>query len=142
MAEIETGMNLYEFNKSTLVKAPSATSAQMDLMRNRLRKFLAKNNKAKYYYMMFCRDIADYTLFTSKDFEISDYAEQMEEDIQDCFRNRGMEIMMIDINDDDVVEIWTRVNHPEDESLNEIYLYHIFPYDEAIIEYSTDCEVS
>lgn len=135
MAEIETGMNLYEFNKSTLMNAPSATSAEMELMRNKLKKFFAKNNKAHHYYMMLCKDLSDYTIFTSKDFEISYYSDIMEEDVQDCFKNRNMEIMMIDINDDNVVEIWTRVNHYEEDVSNEIYLYHIFPYDEAIIEY-------
>lgn len=140
MAELETGMTLYDFNKATLVNAPSATSAEMELMRNKLRKFFAKNIDVQHYYMMLCKDLSDYTIFTSKDYEISYYSDVMTKDIEDCFKNRNMEIMMIDINEDNVVEIWTRVNHLEEDIANEIYLYHIFPYDTAIIEYSMDRE--
>lgn len=135
MAEIDSGMNLYEFNKSTLVNAPSATSAEMDLMRSRVRKYLANNPNANRYYMLLCRELADYTLFNSTDLLISECSEVMEADIQDCFNNRNMEIMMMDINNDNVVEIWVRVNHTEEDIPNEIYLYHLFPCDMGVIEY-------
>ena len=135
MAEIDSGMNLYEFNKSTLVNAPSATSAEVELMRSRVKKYLANNANANRYYMMLCRELTDYTLFHSTDLLISECSEIMEADIQDCFNNRGMEVMMMDINDDNVVEIWVRVNHAEEEVPNEIYLYHLFPYDMGVIEY-------
>ena len=138
MAEIESGMTLYDFNKAALIGAPSATSAEMESMRNKIKKYLKNNHTNSYYFMMLCKEKADYTIFTGRDHTISYYYELMEEDIKLCLANRELELMALNINDDKVLEIWTRT-YAEDVEDREVFLYYLFPYDTAIIEY---CEVN
>jgi predicted amino acid-binding ACT domain protein len=78
--------------------------------------------------MLLCREKNDYTLF---DFNGND-ASNFVNDIFECFTNRGVSIVNIEIIDDGVaMEIW--VKRPG--QMEEVDLYYLFPADQMVIEY-------
>lgn len=127
--ELDTGMSLYDLNKSLVQKNEiklneGIINSKKEVIKNFLRK---TDNK---YYMLLCNDRKDYTVFTFEG--APDNIEERRNElinilVDECLVNRG-EIRGIDLTQDQgAIEIWMSI---EDDS----YVYYFFPYDNAIIE--------
>lgn len=124
MAEIESGLTLYDLNKDLLQKEKSLSSTKIKQKRPDIIKFFneIKNN----YYMLLCNELKDYTVFKTDDKREDTYTIAADELIL-CMQNRG-NILSIDRTSDKVaLEIWMRIE-------DKIYVYYAFGYDAAIID--------
>lgn len=88
-----------------------------------LKVFIACGKK---YFMLLCNERRDYTLFNFNGKACYDDATN---DLLECLVNRG-DIIDIQVNEDKVGEIWLRTLDDQ-----EIHCYHLFPYDEGVLEY-------
>lgn len=124
MAEIESGLTLYDLNKDLLQKERALSSTKIKQKRPDIIKFFneIKNN----YYMLLCNELKDYTVFKTDDKREDTYTIAADELIL-CMQNRG-NILSIERTDDKVaLEIWMRIE-------DKIYVYYAFGYDAAIID--------
>lgn len=124
MAEIESGLTLYDLNKDLLQKEKTLSSTKIKQKRPDIIKFFneIKNN----YYMLLCNELKDYTVFKTDDKREDTYTIAADELIL-CMQNRG-NILSIERTDDKVaLEIWMRIE-------DKIYVYYAFGYDAAIID--------
>lgn len=111
---------LYDLNKSALTSAKEINVLEaIEQQYENLTKFFT-NGK---YFMLLCNELKDYTIFcltTQKKIQ------NAKEELQVCIENRG-ELLALDPTEDGIAfEIWMRID-------GEIYVYYLFPYDEAVI---------
>ena len=79
--------------------------------------------------MLLCREQNDYTLFN---FNNNWFNNQFDQDIIECFENRGFGIINCEIIDNGMaVEIW--VKRPG--QMENADLYYLFPADQMVVEY-------
>lgn len=124
MAEIESGLTLYDLNKDLLQKEKSLSSTKIKQKRPDIIKFFneIKNN----YYMLLCNELKDYTVFKTDDKREDTYTIAADELIL-CMQNRGNILSIDRTNDKVALEIWMRIE-------DKIYVYYAFGYDAAIID--------
>lgn len=132
MAEVDLGMNLYDFNK----QAMSQEKPLDFIMLNKAFKLIYKTLTDKFYggvesfnsnryWMLLCNERRDYTVFR---FEVDFDSKKFLKDLQECLLNRGA-VLSIELTDEGNFEIWIR-----DELTNENFVYYFFNYTEAVIE--------
>ena len=117
---LEAG-TLYDVNKDLMKKEnPLSPFA----FREKLRKVsLVMYNKGQ-YYMLLCHERRDYTLFNLQNCPSQ---KAIQDDLRDCFINRG-EVLSIDKTEDNqAFEIWINID--------EAFCYYLFSYDEGVIDY-------
>ena len=124
MAEIESGLTLYDLNKDLFQKEKTLSSTKIKQKRPDIIKFFneIKNN----YYMLLCNELKDYTVFKTDDKREDTYTIAADELIL-CMQNRGNILSIERTNDKAALEIWMRIE-------DKIYVYYAFGYDAAIID--------
>ena len=124
MAEIKSGVTLYDLNKDLLQKEKALSKAKIMQKRPEIISFFKEisNN----YYMLLCNDLKDYTVFKTDDKREDTYTIAADELIL-CMQNRGNILSIERTQDNIALEIWMRIN-------DEIYVYYAFGYDTAIID--------
>jgi hypothetical protein len=134
---IEAGMNLYELNKMAYMQFPFIEKEVLETTtREKITEFLKATNC--FYYMMLCKERSDYTLFNFSHYHINDkIANRAATDIFSCMKNRGLGILDLFVNDDNVLEIW--VKEREEGAIPAVYYF--FNYDEGVIDDYEDEEV-
>lgn len=128
MADVDMGLNVYEFNKNIMKQLPIIED--LTKIKEELINYLDATPAEK-YLMMLCREQNDYTLFN---FHITteDTLKQFADDVIKCFENRDYGIVSTEIvNSGIAMEIW--VKHPG--QMKDANLYYIFPADSMVIEY-------
>ena len=125
MADVDMGLNVYEFNKNIMKQLPVIEDLQG--VYNKIEHYW-ENAPFSEYLMLLCRERNDYTLFH---FNTGDPSPFMD-DIIECFTNRGLGIVNTEIIDDGVaMEIW--VKRPD--QMETADLYYLFPADQMVITY-------
>lgn len=126
MADVDMGLNVYEFNKNIMKQLP--VIEDLKGVRETLIKYIHET-PAKQYLMMLCREQNDYTLFNLNN---NRFNNQFDQDIIECMENRDFGIVSCEIIDDGVaIELWVkRPNQMENADL-----YYIFPADIMVITY-------
>lgn len=128
MADVDMGLNVYEFNKNIMKQLPVMEEVGIEKVKETLKDYL-ENTPAEQYLMMLCREKNDYTLFNF--YDTWDDA-QFADDVIECFENRGLGIVDSEIIDDGVaMEIWVK----QPGQMEEADLYYLFPADQMVIEY-------
>lgn len=126
MADVDMGLSVYDFNKNIMKQLP--VIEDLNGVRDTLINYL-RNTKAKKYLMLLCREQNDYTLFN---FNNNWFNNQFDQDIIECFENRGFGIINCEIIDNGMaVEIW--VKRPG--QMENADLYYLFPADQMVVEY-------
>ena len=126
MADVDMGLNVYDFNKNIMKQLP--VIEDLKGVRETLIKYIHET-PAKQYLMMLCREQNDYTLFNLNN---NRFNNEFDQDIIECMENRDFGIVSCEIIDDGVaVELWVkRPNQMENADL-----YYIFPADAMVIKY-------
>jgi hypothetical protein len=119
MSEVSMG-TLYEFNKSAMSKDKKMSSFKLTETLNKMIPFFSEHT----YFMLLCHEQRDYTVFRLSSTEKEKNAIQ---DLKKCLINRGDILYIEKENINNAYEIWMRIE-------DNIYVYYLFPYDEAIIE--------
>ena len=126
MADVDMGLNVYEFNKNIMKQLPVIEGLKG--VRETLIKYIHET-PAKQYLMMLCREQNDYTLFN---FNNNRFNNQFDQDVIECMENRGFGIVNAEIIDDGMaMEIWVK----EPGQMENADLYYLFPADQMVIEY-------
>lgn len=123
MADITMG-NIYELNQKAFSSFPPFNANDIRKSTKKLEKYFA-NSKAE-YYMLLCRELYDYTVYTidRKHYNKSKAAFEVIETLLE----RG-DIVEINQTDDKIAfELWVIYN--EDRTA---HVYYLFPYDNAVI---------
>lgn len=116
MGDVALG-TLYDFNKSILASAEALKD--ISDKEQELKKFFKENE----YFMLLCNELKDYTVFRLTTENKIDVAIK---DLKECLNNRGEILSFEKTSDDFAFEVWMRIE-------NEVYLYFLFPYDNAVI---------
>lgn len=120
MAQLE--LNLYDMNKQIMNgKTPLCNKSIVDEMAGIAAWFSYEVNSR--YFMLLCHERRDYTIFHFTSVAKRCYEGSIE--LREALENRG-QILNIEY-EKDCYAIWLKI---EDES----FLYHLFPYDEGVIE--------
>ena len=126
MADVDMGLNVYEFNKNIIKQLPVIEDLQS--IREILIKYIHET-PAKRYLMMLCREQNDYTLFN---FNNNRFNNQFDQDLIECIENRGFGFVNAEIIDNGIaMEIWVK----EPGQMETANLYYLFPADAMVIEY-------
>ena len=126
MANVDMGLNVYEFNKNIMKQLP--VIGDLKGVRETLIKYIHETS-AEQYLMMLCREQNDYTLFN---FNKNRFNNQFDQDVIECMENRDYGFVNVEIiNNGAAVELWVkRPGQMEDADL-----YYIFPADAMVITY-------
>ena len=130
--EIETGINLYDFNKANMGKLPVLeTEEQFNGAKKVITDFLQKDEFA-FYYMLLNHENRYFTVFEfTRDIKSDGRRDRMAQDVLECMFNCDFGI--IDICPDEsgnALEVW--VKNLDTETA---YMYLLFPYDFGVIKY-------
>ena len=126
MADVDMGLNVYEFNKNIMKQLPPIED--LNGVREILIQYLHET-PAKQYLMMLCREKNDYTVFNFKGSRTNN---QFDQDVIDCMEHRGYRIVNCEIIDcGAAIELWVK----EPGQMEDADLYYIFPADEMVITY-------
>ena len=120
MAEIDLGMNLYDFNKAGMQNEKPLDIIALHIKTKEMIEDLYSTKNP--YWMLLCRERNDYTVF------IMITAEGTYDEILECLQNRG-QVLSIDKQKDGNYEIWIR-----DSETKENFVYYFFDYKEGIIK--------
>lgn len=128
MADVDMGLNVYEFNKNIMKQLPVMEEEGIQAVINTLEEY-ATNVEAMQYLMMLCREKNDYTLFNfAYDWRDDIFAR----DVIECMENRGYGIVNCEVtNNGYAVELWVKTPG----QMEDADLYYIFPADNMVIEY-------
>jgi hypothetical protein len=123
--EVSMG-TLYDMNKQAVAQEKALTDKELDEELKVAYEYIKNHNQ---YFMLLNNDIHNYTLFnlcSIGDKKIK--AKNAVQDLKECLLNRGNVIGIDESDIADALEIWLK------DSSNEVYCYHFFSYDAAIIE--------
>lgn len=124
MAELDLGMNLYEFNKQGMNSYDPLDTIALGVKISELAKDLFAREKLK-YWMLLGYENRDFTIFNFLD---RDNAKGFKKDFTETLTNRG-KVLNIEKQPDGNYEIWIR-EVDSDENL----VYYFFDYTEGVIE--------
>lgn len=129
MAELDLGINLYEFNKQAM-----KNENPMDpiLLNNRLKEVAEELRcNPDSYWMLLNNERKDYTVFHIKkeNLIIKWLTNALASDLKEALQNRG-QVLSVDKLEDDNYEIWIR-----DQITEENFVYYLFDYTKAVLEY-------
>jgi len=131
--KIEVG-TLYDLNKQVISQLPEMPQEQIQEQLTKIQKWFAES-KGK-YFMLLCREKADYTLFNFNGKDIPDvfleFIRKMSikaiKELEKCIKNRGI-LMSINKATEDAWEIWIK-----DFFNKEVHMYMLFECDPMVIE--------
>lgn len=119
--------SLYDVNQQLIKQLPCYSNKKLrQVLDEVVRPYFEKQQAT--YYMLLCNDNHDYTVFCLRSDEAIEEASKA---VYDCIKNRGKAISINEADDKFALEIWIRTLTC-DGALDSCY--HLFPYDEAIIE--------
>lgn len=125
MANVDMGLNVYDFNKNIMKQWPvieDLTSVEATIWN------YWENAPFDSYLMLLCREKNDYTLFDFNGNNASNFVN----DIFECFKNRGVGIINAEVIDNGVaMEFWVK----KPGQMEDANLYYLFPADSMVIEY-------
>lgn len=121
MADITLG-TMYDMQKDAVREMYPMTKAAMNDAYNKVKDMVAKTNNK--YYMLLCREKADYTLFNIGEHNATAY-DRLVMELKTCINNRG-KAKIIDSNDE-ITQIWLQDG-------DEVSLYYFFPANDNTIE--------
>ena len=99
-------MSLYDLNKTIIAQLPvKETYAEQSNERKLINNFF--NSIGRTSYMLLCKDISYYTIFTYEDNKMANY-ETLGEAVLDCLQSVGQLICADLTEDGNAVEIWIR----------------------------------
>lgn len=126
MAEVDLGMNLYEFNKQGMkVYDPLDRIALGVKVSDMAKEIFAREGSLK-YWMLLNNEMKDYTLFH---FNNRDNKNQFQKDFIETILNRGVDVTEIELQPDGAYEVWVR-----DKKTGEDRLYMFFNYEWGVVE--------
>lgn len=123
MADISAG-TLYEINQSIMSTQTKMTKKEWDTATKVIKAYF-RNNAEQKYFMLLCKEIADYTIFVLSASLSSEIACN---ELKELITERG-EILSIEENDNSAIEIWIKRNDD-----NTPHAYYLFQYGRAVIE--------
>jgi len=127
MADVNMGLNVYEFNKNIMKQLPIIEDLKS--IRETLINYLHETS-AKNYLMMLSKDNDDFVLFHFNNKNKTN--NQFDQDIIECMENRGYGIISCEKTEDKIaIELWVK----EPGQMEDAKLYYIFPADQIVIEY-------
>ena len=118
-------MNLYDLNKSLIASLPAPTTDDLIEMEKTICNF---DNGEADYFMLLCKDISYYTIFTAK----SNYKEfkNLGEAVITCITESIGTVIAVDKTEDEVaIEIWVRTAE------NDVYCMYLFDATNMIVYY-------
>ena len=125
MANVDMGLNLYEYNQMIMKQLP--VIEDLSNVEKTIWEYW-ENAPFDSYLMLLCKERSDYTLFDFNGNDASNFAK----DIFECFTNRNFGIIDATIVDEGMaMEFW--VKRPG--QMEEADLYYLFPADQMVIEY-------
>lgn len=124
MADIDLGMNLYEFNKLAMKEFKILDPIILNKKISEIASYMMDNCNTS-WYMLLCHDRRDYTVFHMTD---NKNLEQLNRDLKDTLTNRGKILDITQLKDKNF-EIWIR-----DDVTDENFVYYLFDYQYGIIE--------
>ena len=131
ISEVEFG-NLYDVNKQLMCSQPALEGEALIQCKQSLFEWIA-DYAQQGYFMLLCHELRDYTVFNIKtnSFTAPTIAtvSQMVDDVLECMMNRGT-LLSIDLQEAGGWELWIK-----NDITNEAYMYLLFPYGAAVIEY-------
>ena len=120
MADIDLGMNLYEFNQMGMANEPPLDIIALQVKTREMIEDLYSTKNP--YWMLLCRERNDYTVF------IMITIEGTVEEMLETLKNRG-QVLSIDKQKDGNYEIWIR-----DPDTKENFVYYFFNYEFGIVK--------
>lgn len=123
MAEI--GMNLYELNKQAMAQLPPQSKKKLNKSLTSIGSWFGTAEEKQRWFMLLCREKADYTLFHFKN---PDYNQGVK-DLEECIKNRGQLIAIDYLHGEDAFEIWIK-----DLETKEVSMYMLFNCTQMVIE--------
>ena len=118
-------MNLYDLNKSLIASLPAPTSEDLFAMERTICDF---GNDEIDYFMLLCKDISYYTIFTAN----PNYKEfkNLGEAVITCITESIGTVIAVDKTEDEVaIEIWVRTAE------NDVYCMYLFDATNMIVYY-------
>ena len=122
MAEIDLGMNLYDFNKMGMNNEKPLDTIALKNKINHIFEDIMHRNSNQCYWMLLCRERNDYTVFIPLTLAGS------EKEMLECLNTRG-QVLSIDKQKDGNYEIWIR-----DNDTKENFAYYFFNYEFGIVK--------
>jgi hypothetical protein len=120
-------MNLYDLNKSIISQLPiKSTYAEQKAERALIDEFCKKHGHSS--YMLLCKDISYYTIFTYEGIKMCDF-ETLGQATLDCLLNVGNLICADNTPEGNAIEIWVRT--PEEDNL----CMYLFKCDDLMVTY-------
>jgi hypothetical protein len=130
--EVDSGINMYEFNKVNMGKNLPILKTDDEIEGAKLVISNYINETMGEFYMMLNHDNRDFTLFNFFNGILTTVkVKTMTDDIIECMENRGYGLL--DVNLDEAgaaVEIWVK-----DKETEAVFMYLLFPYDIGVIKY-------
>lgn len=123
MANIDSGLTVYELNKQGMAGFAKLDKKNLEAAIFKALKYIENTNNR--YYMLLCNDRRDFTIIRLKAKELKNRI-NASNDLKECLLNRG-DIISIEEDENGGLEIWLRID-------GEVFCYYFFPYDAAIIE--------
>lgn len=130
--DIETGINMYDFNRANMGQLPVLTTEEeLEGAKQVIRDFLCEEEYA-FYYMLLNHENRYFTLFEfTHDIKSDGRRNEMADDVIICMNNCGFDI--IDICKDSsgcALEVWVK-----DRTTQVVHMYLLFAYDFGVIRY-------
>lgn len=129
--EIDSGVNLYDFNRVNMGKLPLLeTEAELECAKIMIKNFINANPDT--YYMLLNHDNRYFTVFNFKGGLLSELKiKVMANDVIECMKNFGFGIIDISPNEaGNALEVW--VKNIETDA---VFMYLLFPYGFGVLEY-------
>lgn len=125
MAEIESGMTLYDINKSAYNNLDKMNEIKLSARIKKMKSFFTSGER---YFMLLCREKNDYTVFKFEN-KNEKSVDIILKEFEECIRNRGSILDIEKTEDNYAYEIWIK-----DIMAQESFCYLLFPYTSAVIE--------
>lgn len=122
-------MSLYELNAQIMEQLPNHTTEQLQDDIKLINEY--DQNKYGKYYMLLCSEYNYYTVLVNTNSYLNNM-DTLGEAVIDCLNNIGA-VRSCDydnINLKSAVDIWVKIPNKE------IYCFHLFKYDEGIVDFS------
>ena len=131
--KIEVG-SLYELNQNIVAQLPPQPQEHIQEQLFKIKDWFSKSNGK--YFMLLCKEKADYTLFNFNGKEITDifpeFIDKMSikavKELEVCIKNRGI-LMAINKATENAWEIWIK-----DIKNKEVHMYMLFECGSMVIE--------
>lgn len=126
MAEVDLGMNLYEFNKQGMKVYDPLDRIALGVKVSDMAKEIFSREGTLKYWMLLNNEMKDYTVFH---FNSRDNRSQFQKDFIETILNRGVNVTEIEKQPNGSYEVWVR-----DKETDEDKLYMFFNYEWGVVE--------